>query len=188
MNEPLSTEAPGVPAARPAGWLPRLTHALDQVARWSGWAVAWLIIPMVGVLVVEVVGRYFFNAPTVWAYDMTYMLYGTFFMVGSAYTLYRHAHIRTDLVYERWSPRMQGVIDVVCYLIFFFPPLILFLMVGWDYFWASFQRNERIVTSPWMPIVWPFKFAMPLAAALLLIQGLSEMLKSIHAAMKGEWV
>jgi len=77
---------------------------------------------------------------------------------------------------------------VVCYLIFFFPPLILFLMVGWDYFWASFQRNERIVTSPWMPIVWPFKFSMPLAAALLLIQGLSEMLKSIHAAMKGEWV
>ena len=187
MNESLSTQARAMPAPRPPAWLSRLTWALDQVARWSGWAVAWLIIPMVAALVIEVVGRYVFDSPTIWAYDMTYMLYGTFFMVGSAYTLYRHAHIRTDLVYERWSPRTQGVIDVVCYLAFFFPPLVLFLMVGWEYFWVSFQRNERIVTSPWMPIVWPFKFAMPLAAALLLLQGLSEILKSAYAAATGKW-
>ena len=143
MNEPSSR-----PAAAPAGRIARLTRALDLVARGSGWLVAWLILPMVAVLVIEVVGRYFFNAPTIWAYDMTYMLYGSFFMVGSAYTLYRKGHIRTDLMYERWSPRVQGAVDLVCYLVFFFPPLLLFLWVGWDYFWASFQRGERIVTSP----------------------------------------
>jgi len=173
--------------SRQAGAVTRVTRVLDGVTRWSGWIVAWMILPMVGSLVYEVIGRYFFSAPTVWAYDMTYMLYGSFFMLGAAYTLLRKAHIRTDLFYGQWPPRVQGAVDLACYLLLFFPALTLFLVVGWDYFWASFQRNERIVTSPWMPIVWPFKAAIPLATALLLLQGLSETLKSIHAVVRGEW-
>ena len=164
-----------------------VTRALDGITRWSGWIVAWMILPMVGSLVYEVIGRYFFNAPTIWAYDMTYMLYGSFFMLGSAYTLLQKAHIRTDLFYDNWSPRVQGCVDLACYLLLFFPALTLFLMVGWDYFWTSFERNERIVTSPWMPIVWPFKGAIPVATALLLLQGLSETLKSAYAVVRGEW-
>ena len=164
-----------------------VTRVLDGITRWSGWIVAWMILPMVGALVYEVIGRYFFNAPTIWAYDITYMLYGSFFMLGSAYTLLKKAHIRTDLFYDNWSPRVQGAVDLVCYLAVFFPALVLFLMVGWDYFWVSFQRNERIVTSPWMPIVWPFKGTIPLATALLLLQGVSETLKSAYAVVRGEW-
>ena len=96
----------------------------DRFSLWSGRLVAWLIMPMVLSLVYEVVARYFFNAPTVWAYDMTFMLYGTFFMLGSAYTLMRGGHIRTDCLYGGWSPRRQGLDRRVCYLVFFFPPLI----------------------------------------------------------------
>ena len=165
----------------------RITAALDALSEWTGRLVSWLIIPMVASLVYEVFARYLFDAPTVWAYDMTFMLYGTFFMMGAAYTLKHKGHIRTDSFYGEWSPRKQGWVDTVCYLVFFFPPLIAFLVVTWDYFYKSYGQDERIMTSPWMPIVWPFKFVLPLATALLLLQGISELLKSVHAARKGEW-
>jgi TRAP-type mannitol/chloroaromatic compound transport system permease small subunit len=87
-----------------------------------------------------------------------------------------------------WSVRRQGLVDAVCYVLFFFPGLTAFLVVSWDFFWVSFERGERIVTSPWMPIVYPFKATMPLATLLLLLQGFSELLKSVYAALRGEWL
>jgi TRAP-type mannitol/chloroaromatic compound transport system permease small subunit len=165
----------------------RIIHVIDSVARFTGRTVAWLIIPMVGSLVYEVISRFVFERPTVWAYDMTFMLYGSFFMLGAAYTLYRKGHIRTDTFYGAWSPRRQGIVDAVCYALFFFPGLIAFLWVSWEFFEVSWMRNETIVTSPWMPVVYPFKFMMPLATLLLLIQGVAEFLRSLYAAAKGEW-
>ncbi|HWL71752.1 MAG TPA: TRAP transporter small permease subunit [Geminicoccus sp.] len=164
----------------------RAARAIDRFSLWSGRLVAWLIVPMVLCLVWEVAARYLFMAPTIWAYDLTYMLYGTFFMLGSAYTLARKGHIRTDTFYGEWSPRTQGIVDSLCYVIFI-PALIAMLWVGWFYFQRSFLQDERIVTSPWMPIVWPFKFAIPLTAAMLLVQSLSELIKSLHAARTGHW-
>jgi TRAP-type mannitol/chloroaromatic compound transport system permease small subunit len=161
-----------------AGRLTRVTRALDAITRACGVAVAWLILPMVGSLVWEVAARYLFDAPTTWAYDMTFMLYGTFFMVGSAWTLQRGGHIRTDTYYSRWSPRTRARVDLACYLVLFFPALTVLAWLGWEYFWKSFQQNERIVTSPWLPIVWPFKFMIPFAMVLLLVQGVSEFLKA----------
>jgi len=111
--------------------IPPLVRAIDRIALTSGRLVAWLIIPMVLSLVYEVVARYVFNAPTVWAYDMTFILYGTFFMLGAAYTLMRKGHIRTDSLYAGWSPRRQGLTDAVCYLVFFFPSLAIFTWLGW---------------------------------------------------------
>ena len=168
--------------------LVRAVNFLDRISLWSGRIVAWLIIPMVMSLVWEVVARYFFNAPTIWDYDMTYMLYGSFFMLGSAYTLLRGKHIRTDNLYGQWSPRRQGLVDTVCYLVLFFPPLIALLYVTWDYFWLSFMRGERVVSSPWMPIIYPLKFTMPVTCILLLLQGVAEFLRSLHAAMTGQWL
>ena len=156
----------------------RLADAIDALTRFFGKTIAWLILPMVLSLVWEVVARYFFDAPTIWAYDMTFMLYGTFFMVGSAWTLQRGGHIRTDVYYMKWSKRTQARVDLACYLVLFFPAIAVFGWLGWEYFWKSFQQNERIVTSPWLPIVWPFKFTMPLAAALLLLQGVAECIRA----------
>ena len=164
----------------------RVTDALDQVSLWTGRIVAILVLPMVAGLLYEVVARYVFRAPTVWAYDLTFMLFGTYFMLGSAYTLMRKGHIRTDTFYGNWSPRTQGWVDTVCYLLLI-PALIIFFWLGWQYFARSFAQGERIVTSPWMPIVYPFKFVIPLTAALLLLQCLSELLKSVWAARTGEW-
>ena len=159
----------------------RVASALDAVTRFVGMAIAWLIVPMVLSLVWEVVARYFFNAPTEWAYDMTFMLYGTFFMIGSAWTLQRGGHIRTDIYYARWSPRTRARIDLACYLVLFFPAIAIFTWLASGYFWRSFELNERIVTSPWLPIVWPFKFMMPATGALLLLQGVAE---SIRCAVR----
>jgi TRAP-type mannitol/chloroaromatic compound transport system permease small subunit len=165
-----------------------LVGFFDLFGLWSGRIIAWLIIPMVMSLVYEVVARYFFNAPTIWAYDMTFMTYGSFFMIGSAYTLLRAGHIRTDTFYGEWSPQKQGAVDAVCYVFFFFPPLILFLWVTWDYFIVSYGRGERSVTSPWMPIIYPLKFALPLSTFLLIMQGISEFLRSMHAYKTGVWI
>ena len=165
----------------------RIARALDPIAIWSGRLAAWLVVPMVLGLSYEVVARYVFNAPTLWAYDMTFMLYGSFFMLGAAYTLQRKGHIRTDSLYGNWSARTQGWIDVACYLLMFIPFVMVFLYTGWGYFWKAFSTGERFVSSPWMPITWPFKLVMPLTGLLLLIQGISEFLKSLHAALHGRW-
>ena len=165
----------------------RLADAIDAFTRFFGKAIAWLILPMVLSLVWEVVARYFFDAPTVWAYDMTFILYGTFFMLGAAYTLMRKGHIRTDSLYAGWSPRRQGLTDAVCYLVFFFPSLAIFTWLGWEFFLKSFLQGERFVTSPWMASAWPLKFVMPAAGVLLLIQGVSETLKSVYAAVNDAW-
>ena len=154
-----------------------LTRALDAVTRGVGRIAAWLIIPMVASLVYEVTARYLFDAPTIWAYDMTYMLYGTFFMLGSAWTLQRGGHIRTDTFYAEWSPQRKAWVDIACYLMLYLPAMAVFLKLGAEYFWKSFQQNERIVTSPWLPIVWPFKLVMPVTAVLLIVQGVSELIK-----------
>mgnify|MGYP000710496183 CR=1 FL=1 len=171
-----------------AGALPRIVERLDWISLWSGRIVGWLIVPMVMSLVYEVVARYAFNAPTIWAYDMTFMTYGAFFMLGSAYTLQRGSHIRTDTFYGGWSPRTQGIVDTVCYLLVYFPPLLIFLYVTWDFFLVSWGRGERSVTSPWMPVIYPLKLVLPAACVLLLIQGTSELLRSIHAARTGHWL
>lgn len=172
----------------PPGALVRAIRTLDGISEWSGRAVAWLIVPMVLSLVYEVMARYVFSAPTVWAYDATYMLYGTFFMLGAAFTLKRKGHIRTDFFYANWSPRWQGAVDAALYLFCYFPALAIFLWVALDYAATSWSRGERIVTSPWMPPVYPFKTVLPVTAALLLLQGVSELLKSLYAAARGRWL
>ena len=165
----------------------RVARRLDLASIWSGRLTAWLIAPMVLALSYEVIARYLFNAPTLWAYDMTFMLYGTFFMLGAAYTLQRKGHIRTDSFYGGWSPRRQAAVDLVCYVVMFLPFALVFLYTGWGYFWKAFATGERFVSSPWMPITWPFKLVMPLTGLLLLIQGVSEFLKSLYAFRTGAW-
>lgn len=161
--------------------------ALDGVARWSGRVVAWLIVPMVLSLCWEVAARYLFNAPTLWAYDMTFMLYGTFFMLGAAFTLQRHGHVRTDSLHANWSPRRQAIVDLAGHLLMLLPFASVFVFVGWGYFVKAYTTNETFVSSAWQPITWPFKLAMPVAGVLLLLQGASECLKCLHTLRTGRW-
>jgi TRAP-type mannitol/chloroaromatic compound transport system permease small subunit len=171
----------------PAMTLAATAAAIDNVARWSGRAVAWLIVPMVLSLCYEVVARYVFNAPTQWAYDMTFMLYGSFFMLGAAFTLQRKGHVRTDSLYAGWSPRRQALVDLGGHLLMLLPFAGVFVFVGWGYFVKAYTTNETFVSSSWQPITWPFKLAMPLAGVLLLLQGFSECLKCLHTLRHGRW-
>ncbi len=173
----------------PAGGLHNAPRALaktiriiDGISVVSGKIVGWFIFPMVFSLVFEVVARYLFNAPTIWAGDVSQILYGMFFMLGSAYALQRQQHIRTDFLYGKWSIRTRGMVDAALYILFYFPALGFFLWVGSDFAYRSILFNEKIVTSAWMPIIWPLKLAIPVSTLLLLIQGVSELLKSLFAA------
>jgi TRAP-type mannitol/chloroaromatic compound transport system permease small subunit len=162
-----------------------ITNAIDRFTDVIGFWVAWLNVPLVLAVSYEVVARYFFNAPTIWVFDVTYMLYGTIFMLGAAYALHKGAHIRTDFFFEAWSTRTKGLIDSTAYLAFFFPSLIVFLIVSAEEGWYAFLINETSEQTPWRPILWPFKWVVPLTCLLLLIQGVSETLKSLHAATTG---
>jgi TRAP-type mannitol/chloroaromatic compound transport system permease small subunit len=163
----------------------RIVRAIDRFTDTTGTWVAWLNIPLVLAVSYEVVARYGFNAPTIWSYDVAYMLYGAIFMLGSAYALHKGAHIRTDFFFEKWSIRTRGVIDSVAYIAFFFPALAVFLYVSGAEGWYAFEIGEVSEQTPWRPLLWPFKMVIPATCLLLLIQGVSETIKSVYAARTG---
>jgi TRAP-type mannitol/chloroaromatic compound transport system permease small subunit len=165
----------------------RAIRVMDAVGEWSGKVAQWLVVLLMLALGYEVIARYVFHAPTIWAYDISYMLYGSHFMLGAAYALLRKAHIRTDVFYGKWSARRQGLVDASLYLFFFFPGMFLFLLAGWDAAQHSWSIGETSEASVWRPVLYPFKTVMPVTAGLLLLQGISEFLKSVHAARTGLW-
>jgi TRAP-type mannitol/chloroaromatic compound transport system permease small subunit len=170
---------------KPSPNLIKIVNAIDRFTDTTGSWVSWLSVPLVLAVSYEVIARYFFNAPTIWSFDVTFMLYGTIFMLGSAYALHKGAHIRTDFFFERWSTKTKGLIDSVAYILFFFPALILFFFVSAHEAWYAFEIMETSEQTPWRPILWPFKAVVPLACVLLLIQGVSETIKSVWAARTG---
>jgi TRAP-type mannitol/chloroaromatic compound transport system permease small subunit len=175
----------GRSATRPAPALASIIKGIDGISTRIGQLTAWLILPMTLAICYEVGARHFFRAPTIWAYDVTYMLYGTHFMLGAAYTLRRGGHVRTDMLYQGWPPRRQHLVDAVGYLFFFFPGMLLILYFGWQEAWHAWELSERSEASPWRPIIYPFKAVIPLTALLLLVQGVAELLKSLYTIRTG---
>lgn len=161
----------------------RCTRVIDRISLWSGRAVAWLIIPMVLLLAGEVTVRYLY-APSVWSLDLATMLYGTHFFVAGAMTLYLGKHIRTDFFYSHWKPRTQAWVDVICYLFLFLPGMVMFVWLSWDFAAESWDLRESLMTT-WRPAAYWYKSVIPLSATLLLLQGLSELLKSIRTITTG---
>lgn len=171
--------------AEQSAGLIKTVRVIDKFTDTTGTWVAWLNIPLVAAVTYEVIARYVFNAPTLWSFDITYMLYGTIFMLGCAYALHKGAHIRTDFFFERWSTRTKGTIDAIAYIVFFFPGIFMFLIVGWQEGWYAYTINEQSEQTAWRPYLWPYKMMIPLACLLLLIQGISETIKSVYAARTG---
>lgn len=163
----------------------KTVRVIDKFTDVTGTWVAWLHLPLVFVVAYEVFARYGFNAPTIWSFDLTYMLYAAIFMLGCAYALHKGAHIRTDFFFEKWSIRTKGIIDSTAYIALFFPSIFVFLLVSWEEGVYAWSINELSEQTPWRPILWPFKMVVPLASLLLLIQGVSETIKSVYAARTG---
>ncbi|MDQ3653639.1 MAG: TRAP transporter small permease subunit [Chloroflexota bacterium] len=161
-------------------------RTIDRVTEVLGYAVAMLIIPMVLANTIEVVMRYFWRQPTAWAADVTVMSFGAFFMLGTAYALRKGAHVRTDMLWEKFSDRKKGVIDSVAFVVFFFPTMLILLYLSLEDFHYSWDIDERSTLSTWQPIIWPLRGVIPLTALLLMFQGVSELLKSLWAARTGQ--
>jgi TRAP-type mannitol/chloroaromatic compound transport system permease small subunit len=191
FNDPAIAErrtgAPGdLPADMPR-WMARIIAAIDTFSLWVGKLVCWLILPMIAAMVYEIVARYYFIAPTVWAYDVSRMAYGAHFVLGAAYGLSRGVHIRSDFLYRDWSVKRQARTDALLYLVFYFPSLVIFLWVSTDYAAISLARWERGMDTAWMPYLGPIRSCIPVGVAFLLLQGVSELLKCAYAARTGRW-
>jgi TRAP-type mannitol/chloroaromatic compound transport system permease small subunit len=157
----------------------RVVRAIDAVSTAAGWLAGWLIVPITVAVSWEVVARYAFHAPTKWSYEAGWMLYGAQFMLAASYTLLKGGHIRTDVFYERWSPKTRATIDALCYVLFFFPGMLCIFYAGAVEAHHTWQIGERtglrIATLP-VPMYW-LKTVIPLTAALLVLQGISELIR-----------
>ena len=164
----------------------RLLHTADHISTWIGKAAAWLIIALMLLVCAEVFKRYALNAPTAWIFDVNNMLYGTLFMLGGAYTLAHDGHVRGDFFYGNMKPRTQASIDLVLYLLFFIPGILALSWAGWTYFQDSLAMREQTFNATPIPL-YPFKFIIPVAGAVVLMQGLAEMLRCLVCIKTGQW-
>ncbi len=175
-----------LPADMPT-WMQGWIRLIDTISVRFGVLLSWLTIPLMLSMVYEVVARYAFTAPTVWAYDISRMLYGAMFMLGAGYALQKGVHIRSDFLYRKWTVKTQAMVDITMYLFLFIPAMLVFFWVSADWAWVSVVRAERGMETAWMPYLGPIKLAVPVGIVFLTLQGVSELLKSIYAYTRGEW-
>jgi len=161
----------------------RVTRVIDRISIWTGKLVAWLIFPMFAVLVFEVLVRKFYQ-PTIWANDVATMAYGAHFSLAAAYALSLQKHIRTDFLTQHLSLRAQLWLDIIQYAVFFLPGMAMFLWLSWEFAEESWFFREELITS-WRPPAYWYKSVIPVTAALLLLQGIAEVLKSLRALQLG---
>ena len=165
----------------------RALLAVDRFSTLIGQTFSWTILLLTVAITYEVIARRFFSAPTNWGYDAQYMLYGTLFMFAGAYALSRGGHVRGDFLYRMMPARRQAMLDLVLYIRFFFPAIFAFMVAGWHFFELSWLQNERSMFSPSGPIIWPFKGVIPVVGAIMLLQGLVEVVRCVRCIRSGEW-
>lgn len=165
----------------------RSLYLVDSLSTAFGKTYGWCILILTFTTGYEVFSRYMFGAPTEWAFDASYMLYGTLFMLGGAYALSRNSHVRGDFLYRAWSVRRQAGMDLVLYILFFFPGMLAFIYSGYGFAELGRRMNEHSSASPNGPIVWPFKWLISIVGVLMVIQGVVEVRRCIMALRTGEW-
>jgi TRAP-type mannitol/chloroaromatic compound transport system permease small subunit len=165
----------------------RLLHAVDGISTFVGKIAAWLIIALMTVVCVEVFKRYILNAPTAWIFDGENMLYGSLFMLCGAYTLAQNAHVRGDFLYSSMRPRLQAWLDLGLYVVFFVPGIAALIYAGYYYAGDSWRIAEHSNVTAEGPPVYHFKSVIPIAGALVMLQGLAEMVRCVVCIKTGEW-
>ncbi len=169
---------------------------IDRLSEWTGKAFAWCILILAFATTYEVFVRYVLRAPTAWAFDISYIMYGTLFMMAGAYALSRNAHVRGDFLYRLWPPRVQAAVEFVLYFVFFFPGMLALIYAGIDYAAESWSfrpygpdgpLGEISINSPAGVPVFPLKTILPIAAFLLLLQGIAETIRCVQCMRTGQW-
>jgi len=165
----------------------RFIYGVDLLSRTVGHAFAWCIIILMLGTCYEVFVRYVLNAPTSWAFDFSYTMYGAMFFMAGAYALSRGAHVRADMFYRLWRPRTQAMVELVLYFLFFFPGIVALVVSGWAYGYDSMRIQEVSVNSPAGVPIWPLKMLIPFGAGLLVLQGIAEVLRCLLCIQANEW-
>ena len=165
----------------------RFLHTIDGVSTWVGKFAAWLIVLLMAVVCIEVIKRYLLNAPTAWIFDAENMIYGSLFMLAGAYTLAQNAHVRGDFLYSSMRPRTQAWLDLVLYIVFFLPGIAALIYAGYHYASDSWHILEHSNVTADGPPVYHFKTVIPIAGAMVMLQGLAEILRCIVCIRTGEW-
>ncbi len=164
----------------------QLLLAVDRLSTWLGQLCAWSIVILTLMITWEVFSRYVLNSPHDWALNAQIMLYGTLFMMAGAYTLSKAGHVRGDVLYGFFQPRTQATIDLVLYVLFFLPGIVALTYAGWTYANESLAIREKTFSATPLPL-YPFKFVIPFAGALLLLQGIVEIIRCITCIRGGDW-
>jgi len=159
----------------------------DNLSTSMGKAFSWCIVILMGVTCYEVFMAYVLNAPTLWNFDFSLQMYGAIFMMAGAYTLSTEAHVRGDVIYRLFPQRVQGYIDLVLYFIFFFPGVLALAFYGYDYAALAWKIKETSWNSPAQIQIYMAKALIPLSGTLLIIQGISEVFRSIICIRTGQW-
>jgi len=160
----------------------------DELSAWFGKVFAWSVVVMTLGVSYEVLVRYLFSAPTPWAFDLSYMLYGTMFMMAGAYTLSRDGHVRGDFLYRLWQPRTQAGVELVLYIFFFFPGVTALVLAGWKYASRSWGYWEVSSNSPAGIPIFQFKSVIVAAGILLFVQGVAQVFRCILCLRTGQWL
>ncbi len=160
--------------------------AVDRFSTWIGKAAAWAAVALTLLISAEVFSRYVLNAPHGWVLDAQIMLYGTLFMMAGAYTLSKNGHVRGDVLYGFFRPRTQASIDLVLYIVFFLPGIVALTWAGWTFALESLAIREQTFNADPIP-VYPFKFIVPVAGAVLLLQGIVEIVRCVICLREGAW-
>ncbi|SNT25263.1 TRAP-type mannitol/chloroaromatic compound transport system, small permease component [Noviherbaspirillum humi] len=164
-----------------------LLTAADRISTWVGKAASWLMVVLMIVICVEVFKRYFLNAPTSWIFDVSNIIYGTAFMLAGAYAMAQDGHVRGDFFYANMKPRTQAALDLVLYVLLFIPGILALMYAGYDYARDSWRILEHSTTSSDGPPVYHFKTVIPVAGALMMLQGIAEMIRCVVCLKTGEW-
>jgi TRAP-type mannitol/chloroaromatic compound transport system permease small subunit len=165
-------------------WIRRI----DILSKSIGHAFSWCVLILTASTCFEVFMRYVLNSPTVWAFDMSYMMYGALFMMSGAYAVSRNSHVRGDFLYRKWSNRTQAKVDLTLYLIFFFPAIFAMVYTGSQYAFESMRILESSVNSPAGVPVWPLKMVIFVTGVTLLIAGAAEVMRCLVCLRTGEWL
>jgi TRAP-type mannitol/chloroaromatic compound transport system permease small subunit len=176
------------PKPRPSWGYLAVIRVIDTFTEWTGYLFILLILPLIFANVVEVFARYVLRAPTIWALDTTTMSYAALFMLGSALALLKGAHVRTDILWGAFSDRTKGMIDSLVFLLLFLPTMVVLFYISIDDFLYSYSIDERSSSGAGGPIIWPLRGVIPLTAAMLFLQGVSELMKSLWAWRTGEFL
>jgi TRAP-type mannitol/chloroaromatic compound transport system permease small subunit len=160
--------------------------AVDRASTWLGQAFAWLIVVLTAMISWEVYSRYVLNEPHDWALDAQIMMYGTLFMLAGAYTLSKNGHVRGDVLYGFFRPRTQATLDLILYVLFFLPGIVALTWAGWTFASESLAIRESTFSATPLPL-YPFKYMIPLAGGMLLLQGIVEIVRCIQCIRDGQW-